>query len=254
MTQPSSGDASRHPGQRPEGGNPPGAQRPDAQAPGIVALISGRGSNLRAIIEAVRAGQIRAEVRAVISNDPNAPGLAHARAAGIPAHVIDHRAYPTRAAFDQALVELIDRHSPRLVVLAGFMRILTPEFIRHFSGRLMNIHPSLLPAFPGLDTHARALAAGVRAHGATVHFVTTDVDAGPIIIQASVPVLPDDDPVQLAARVLEQEHRIFPLAICWFLEGRLRIEGRRVLLDGSERPEQGLAHASPSDPATPPGG
>jgi phosphoribosylglycinamide formyltransferase-1 len=245
MTHPSSGDAPRHPGHRPDGENPPAAQGPDAQAPGIVVLISGRGSNLRAIIEAVRAGQFRAEVRAVISNNPNAAGLAHARAAGIPTHVLDHRTYPTRAAFDQALLELIDRYSPRLVVLAGFMRILTPEFIGHYAGRLINIHPSLLPAFAGLNTHARALAAGVRAHGATVHFVTTDVDAGPIIIQASVPVLPGDDPEQLATRVLEQEHRIFPLAIRWFLEGRLRIEGRRVLLDGAERPEQGLPPAAP---------
>lgn len=240
MTQPSSGDAPSHPSHHPEGDNRPAAPGPDAQKPGIVVLISGRGSNLHAIIDAVRAGQIRGEIRAVISNNPGAAGLTHARAASIPAHVVDHRSYPTRAAFDQALVELIDRHAPQLLVLAGFMRILTPEFIRHYTGRLINIHPSLLPAFPGLNTHARALAAGVRAHGATVHFVTTDVDAGPIIIQASVPVLPGDDPEQLADRVLQQEHRIFPLAIRWFLEGRLRVEGRRVLLDGAERPEQGL--------------
>jgi phosphoribosylglycinamide formyltransferase-1 len=219
-----------------------------------VVLISGRGSNLRAIIDAVRAGQIRAEVRAVISNNPEAAGLTHARAAGIPTHVVDHRSYPTRAAFDQALVHLIDTYGPRLVVLAGFLRILTPEFIRHYAGCLINIHPSLLPAFPGLNTHARALAAGMHTHGATVHFVTTDVDAGPIIIQASVPVLPGDDPEQLAARVLQQEHRIFPLAIRWFVEGRLRVEGRRVLLDGAERPEQGLAPAIPPEATAPPRG
>lgn len=244
MTLPPSGEASRHADQHPDGENP-AAQGPAAPAPGIVVLISGRGSNLRAIIEAVRTGQIRAEIRAVISNNPHAAGLAYARAAGIATYVIDHRAYPTRAAFDQALMEAIDRHAPQLVVLAGFMRILTPQFIEHYAGRLMNIHPSLLPAFPGLDTHARALAAGVRTHGATVHFVTTDVDAGPIIIQASVPVLAGDDAETLAARVLREEHRILPLAIRWFLEGRLRIEGHRVLLDGAERPEQGLGAPPP---------
>lgn len=244
MTLPTPGDAPRHPGEHPDDEKRRAAHRPDTPAPGIVVLISGRGSNLRAIIEAVQAGQIRAEIRAVISNNPDAAGLAYARAAGIATYVVDHRAYPTRAAFDQALMDLIDRHAPELVVLAGFMRILTPEFIRHYAGRLMNIHPSLLPAFPGLDTHARALAAGARTHGATVHFVTTDVDAGPIIIQASVPVLAGDDAETLAARVLKEEHRIYPLAIRWFLEGRLTIEGRRVLLDGAERPEQGLAAPS----------
>jgi phosphoribosylglycinamide formyltransferase-1 len=254
MTVPSSGDAPRQPGHHPDGESPPAARTQDAQTPGFVVLISGRGSNLHAIIEAVQAGQIRAEIRAVISNNPSAAGLAHARAAGIPTLVIDHRAYPTRAEFDQALMELIDRHAPRLVVLAGFMRILTPEFIRHYTGRLINIHPSLLPAFPGLNTHARALAAGVQAHGATVHIVTTDVDAGPIIIQASVPVLPGDDPERLAARVLQQEHRIFPLAIRWFLEGRLRVEGRRVLLDGAERPEQGLSTVTTPEASVPPRG
>ncbi len=208
--------------------------------PAIVVLISGRGSNLHAILQAVQAGAIPAAVRAVVSNDAQAPGLAYARAAGVPVHIVDHRAYATRALFDQALIEVIDRYSPALVVLAGFMRILTPEFIRHYSGRLINIHPSLLPEFPGLDTHARALAAGAREHGATVHFVTPEVDAGPAIIQARVPVLPDDDPQRLAARVLAEEHRILPLAIRWFIEGRLRVAGNRVLLDGAEQPVQGL--------------
>jgi phosphoribosylglycinamide formyltransferase-1 len=208
--------------------------------PGIVVLISGRGSNLRAIIEAARTGDIPAEVRAVISNNPEAQGLAHAATAGIPTQVVDHRQYADRAAFDLALMTQIDRYTPALVALAGFMRVLTPAFISHYVGRLVNIHPSLLPAFPGLDTHARALAAGVREHGATVHFVTPEIDRGPIIVQARVPVLPGDDASRLAARVLEQEHRIFPRAIRWFVQGRLSVRDGRVLLDGAESPEQGL--------------
>jgi phosphoribosylglycinamide formyltransferase-1 len=200
---------------------------------------------LQAIIDAARAGEIPGAVRAVISNNPTAPGLAHATAAAIPTEIVDHRAYPSRGVFDQALMRAIDRYAPTAVVLAGFMRILTPEFIEHYRGRLLNIHPSLLPAFPGLDTHARALAAGAREHGATVHFVTTDVDAGPIIVQARVPVLPHDDAERLAARVLAQEHRILPLAIRWFLEGRLTLREGRVLLDGRDHPEQRIAGGTP---------
>jgi phosphoribosylglycinamide formyltransferase-1 len=211
----------------------------------LVVLISGRGSNLEAILAAVRRGELPAEVRAVVSNDPQAAGLAHARVAGVPAEVIDHRAFPSRAAFDAALMRAIDAHAPDLVVLAGFMRILGPEFIDRYAGRLINIHPSLLPRYPGLDTHARALAAGERVHGATVHFVTHAVDAGPIICQATVPVEPGDTPATLAARVLEQEHRVYPLAIKWFAEGRLTVRDGRVLLDGRQRPEQGLATDAP---------
>jgi len=207
----------------------------------IVVLISGRGSNLQAILDEARAGRLPVEIRTVISNNPEAHGLEVARAAGIPTEVIDHRAFRERAQFDAALMQAIDRHQPKLVVLAGFMRILGTEFIRHYAGRLLNIHPSLLPAFKGLDTHARALAAGVREHGASVHFVTNDLDGGPVIVQAAVPVRPDDSADTLAARVLVEEHRIYPLAIRWAVEGRLSICNGQVLLDGARRPEQRFA-------------
>lgn len=210
----------------------------------LVVLISGRGSNLQAIIDAVNAGEIPAVIAAVISNRAGALGLERARSAGLPTEVVDHRAYASREEFDRALEERIDRHRPDLVVLAGFLRILGPRFIEHYAGRLINIHPSLLPAFPGLDTHSRALAAGARRHGASVHFVTNEVDCGPLIAQAAVPVLPGDKVESLAARVLEEEHRIYPLAIRWFAEGRLAIKEGRVLLDGARRSEQGLDPAS----------
>jgi len=197
----------------------------------IVVLISGRGSNLQAIIDAA-AADLSFDIRAVISNRPRVAGLRRAQRAGIATEVLDHTDYPSREAYDQALQRLIDRCRPRLVVLAGFMRILTPRFVAHYRGRMINIHPSLLPAFPGLDTHQRALDAGVREHGASVHFVTDEVDGGPVIIQARVPVLSGDTAEVLAARVLEQEHQIFPQAIRWFAEGRLKLEGERVLLDG----------------------
>jgi phosphoribosylglycinamide formyltransferase-1 len=212
----------------------------DSPPPGLVVLISGRGSNLQAIVDRARSGQLPAEVRAVISNNADAEGLQLARAAGIPTEVIDHRTYPDRDSFDRALMQAIDRHRPRLVILAGFMRILGADFIRHYAGRLLNIHPSLLPAFKGLNTHARALESGVQEHGASVHFVTNDLDGGPVIIQARVTVRPDDNPASLAARVLAEEHRIYPLAIKWAIEERLSIRHGRVLLDGAVRPEQGL--------------
>lgn len=173
-------------------------------------------------------------VSAVISNRADAAGLDFARARGIPAATVEHRAYPTREAFEQALAREIDRHAPRLVALAGFMRVLTPGFVRRYAGRMLNIHPSLLPALPGLDTHARALAAGVKLHGCTVHFVTEDLDAGPIVIQAAVPVLAGDSAATLAARVLEQEHRIYPRAARWFLEGRLVIANNIVRVKGDD--------------------
>ncbi len=203
----------------------------------LVVLISGRGSNLRAILEAIQRGEMPATVCAVISNRTSAEGLRYARAAGIPTEVIDHRAFSSREAFDDALRETIDQHRPDLVVLAGFMRILGPGFIRHYAGRLMNIHPSLLPQFPGLDTHRRAIEGGAREHGATVHFVTDEVDGGPRIVQARVPVQPGDTPKALADRVLEEEHRIFPLAIGWFCQGRLSLRDGKVLLDGEIPPE-----------------
>jgi len=206
----------------------------------VVILISGRGSNLQAILNEIRAARLPIEIRAVISNNRSASGLQIAAAAGIPTEVIDHRGFPERARFDAALMQAIDRHQARLVILAGFMRILGSEFIRHYAGRLLNIHPSLLPAFKGLDTHARALAAGAREHGASVHLVTNDLDGGPVIIQAKVPVLPSDSAETLAARVLAEEHRIYPLAIRWMAEGRLTVRNGQVLLDGRLRPEQGL--------------
>jgi phosphoribosylglycinamide formyltransferase-1 len=222
-----------------------------APAP-VVILLSGRGSNLQAILDQARAGQLPVDIRAVISNNPEAEGLARARAAGVAVEVVDHRAFPERAAFDQALMQAIDRHQPRLVILAGFMRIFGPEFIRHYAGRLINIHPSLLPAFKGLQTHARALAAGASEHGASVHFVTNDLDGGPVIAQAVVAVQPGDTPETLSARVLEQEHRLYPLAIRWAIEGRLSIRHGQVLLDGAVRPEQGLAstHRRTAEPGS----
>jgi phosphoribosylglycinamide formyltransferase-1 len=195
----------------------------------IVILISGRGSNMEAIVNS----RPRQEIAAVVSNRPDAPGLAAARALGVPAKVVHDRAFGSREAFDAALGELIESYHPDLVALAGFMRILTPGFIERFRGRMLNIHPSLLPCFTGLHTHARALEAGVKIHGCTVHFVTEKLDGGPIVVQAAVPVLPGDDEQRLAARVLEQEHRIYPAAIAWFLEGRLRLAGERVEVDAA---------------------
>ena len=193
----------------------------------IVILISGRGSNMEAIVRAQIPG---AEVSAVIANRPDAAGLAFAVDHGIVTQVVDHKAHPSREAFDAALAGAIDAHRPDLVVLAGFMRVLTDAFVEHYAGRLLNIHPSLLPSFPGLHTHRKALEAGVRVHGATVHFVTPTLDCGPVVIQAAVPVLPGDDEAALAARVLEQEHRIYPQAVRWFVEGRLSLVNGRVLV------------------------
>src|SRR5574343_894926 len=188
----------------------------------IVILISGGGSNMAAIVKAAQqqdwAGRYGARVAAVISNKADAKGLAFAREQGIATEVLDHKAFPSREAFDEALAQAIDRHAPTLVVLAGFMRILTPGFVQHYAGRLLNIHPSLLPAFPGLHTHERAIEAGCRFAGATVHQVTAELDHGPILAQAVVPVLSDDTPDVLAARVLTQEHRIYPQAVVDFLK------------------------------------
>lgn len=200
----------------------------------IVILISGRGSNMEALIAARAAGNLPVNIAAVISNRAAAQGLETAARAGIATHCIDHKAYAGREAFDAALAECIDGFAPDLVVLAGFMRILSEGFVRHYAGRLINIHPSLLPSFPGLHTHQRALDAGVRIHGCTVHFVTPALDHGPVIIQAAVPVLDSDDEATLAARILVQEHRIYPQAVRWFVEGRLRLEDGRVRLDADQ--------------------
>jgi phosphoribosylglycinamide formyltransferase-1 len=196
----------------------------------IVILISGRGSNMEALIAARDAGNLPVNIVAVISNRPEAKGLETAAKAGIATHYIDHKAFAGREAFDAALAECIDGFAPDLVVLAGFMRILSEGFVRHYEGRLMNIHPSLLPSFPGLHTHQRALDEGVRIHGCTVHFVTPTLDHGPVIIQAAVPVLDSDDEGSLSARVLRQEHRVYPQAVRWFAEGKLSLEGGRVRL------------------------
>lgn len=209
----------------------------------IVALISGRGSNLEAILRAQHEAPFPGNVVTVIANRPDAGGLALAAKAGVAAETLGHRDYPTREAFDSALARRIDAIGADLVVLAGFMRILTPAFVEHFSGRLLNIHPSLLPAYPGLDTHRRALADGVAIHGCTVHFVTPALDHGPIVVQGAVPVRPHDTEEALAERVLRVEHRIYPRAIRWFCEDRLTVADGRVALAG-EAPGERLLFAA----------
>jgi phosphoribosylglycinamide formyltransferase-1 len=199
----------------------------------IVILLSGRGSNMQAIVERCAAEGWPAQVVGVASNRADAEGLAWASGRGIATATVEHRAFPSREVFDAELQRVIDGWSPDLVVLAGFMRILGAGFVRHYQGRLLNIHPSLLPAFAGLHTHRRAIEAGCKLAGATVHFVTAELDHGPIVAQAAVPVLPGDDEQTLADRVLVQEHRLYPLAVRWFVEGRLRIDGQIVRqLDG----------------------
>jgi phosphoribosylglycinamide formyltransferase-1 len=191
----------------------------------IVILISGRGSNMEAIVEAARREGWDAQVAAVISNRPQAGGLRFAQAHGVATAVVDHKAFAERDALDSALADAIDAHNPDLVVLAGFMRILGEAFVRRYEGRMLNIHPSLLPSFTGLHTHQRAIEAGCKAHGATVHFVTPALDHGPIVAQAVVPVLPDDTEETLSARVLQREHAMYPRAVRWFVHGELRVHG-----------------------------
>jgi phosphoribosylglycinamide formyltransferase-1 len=197
----------------------------------IVILISGRGSNMQALLDA----RLDAQIAAVISNNPSAGGLQFARSAGVETKLVNHRDYADRASFDKALGDTVAAYRPDLIVLAGFMRILTEHFIERFDGRILNIHPSLLPAFSGLDTHRRALEEGVKLHGCTVHFVTPALDHGPIVIQAAVPVLPDDDEERLATRVLQQEHIVYAQAIRWFLDGQLTIEGNHVKISAEWR-------------------
>ena len=209
----------------------------------VAVLISGRGSNLGALIAAARDPAYPAELALVLSNRADAAGLDRAREAGIPTAVVESRPFgKDRAGFEAALQAGLDEAGIELIALAGFMRVLTEEFVSRWSGRMLNIHPSLLPAFPGLDTHARALAAGVRLHGCTVHFVTPGVDEGPIVAQAAVPVLPEDDEAALAARVLAQEHRIFPAALAWAASGAAWLDGGRVVLAA---PMAGGALANP---------
>jgi phosphoribosylglycinamide formyltransferase-1 len=194
----------------------------------IVILISGRGSNMEAVVRAAQSEGWPARISAVISNRPDAPGLAFAQAQGIPTAVVPSKEFASRAEFDAALQQEIDRYAPDLVVLAGFMRILTAPFVQHYAGRMLNIHPSLLPAFPGLATHRQAIDAGVLEHGATVHFVTAELDHGPVLAQARVDVLPGDTEDTLAARVLVEEHKLYPYAVRLFVEDRLSIEHGEV--------------------------
>jgi phosphoribosylglycinamide formyltransferase-1 len=203
----------------------------------IGVLISGGGSNLQSIIDAIEAKKLDAKIEVVLSNKADAFGLARAKKHGIPIEFLDHKAYPSRAAYDQAVVDLLHSHGVELVVLAGFMRLLSAVFIKTYSNRIMNIHPALLPAFPGLHVQKKAVEHGVRCAGCTVHFVNEDCDEGPIIIQAVVPVFTDDSEETLAARILKQEHRIYPRAIQLYAEGRLHVSGRRVLVDGLSNDE-----------------
>jgi phosphoribosylglycinamide formyltransferase-1 len=205
----------------------PGPERID-----LVVLISGRGSNMLSIVERAQDPASNYRVRAVISNRADATGLETARNRGIAGDCVEHRWYRDRESFDAALSGRIDGYQPDLIALAGFMRILSPTFVAHYQGRILNIHPSLLPKYRGLETHARVLRAGEHEHGASVHFVTAELDGGPVILQARVPVMGDDDEQTLAARVLEQEHQIYPLAITWFATGRLRVRDGVASMDG----------------------
>ena len=221
---------------------PSGARR-------VVVLISGSGSNLQALIDEQSHDRLGGEIVAVISNVADAYGLQRARDAGIDAVVLPHGEYENREAYDGALIKVIERHEPDLVVLAGFMRILSSRFVQRFEGRLLNIHPSLLPAYRGLHTHAKALADGVTEHGCSVHFVTEELDGGPVAIQAVVNVSQDDTETSLREKVLSREHLIYPIAIKWFLEGRLRLTGELAMLDGIPLPLQGLklSHADAAE-------
>lgn len=198
----------------------------------VVVLLSGSGSNLQALLDSLQDPENPARICAVISNRADAFGLQRAAQAGIPARVLDHKDFADRAAFDQALVKLIDEYAPQLVVLAGFMRILSAEFVRHYQGRMLNIHPSLLPKYKGLQTHQKALEAGETQHGCSVHFVTEELDGGPLVVQAVIPIAPNDTPTSLAQRVHVQEHLIYPLAVRWFATGRLRLGVHGAELDG----------------------
>jgi phosphoribosylglycinamide formyltransferase-1 len=212
----------------------------------VVVLASGRGSNLQAIAARIDDGSLPAEIVAVASDRAEAAALAWARDRGIAVEVLSPKVFPDRTEYGRALASRIDHHAPDLVVLAGFMRILSDEFVERYSGRLLNIHPSLLPRYPGLHTHRRALEAGDLEHGASVHFVTSELDGGPVILQARVPVLPGDDEATLAARLLREEHRIYPECIDWFARGRLSLRGGAVWLDGRPlaSPVQSDTHGS----------
>jgi len=198
----------------------------------VVVMISGRGSNLQALIDGQRRGTLPIELVAVVSDQPSAEGLRRAAEAGIPRSVVARKDYSQKAAFEQALLDTVDALEPSLVVLGGFMQILSETFVDRYAGRLLNVHPSLLPKYPGLNTHGRAIQAGDREHGASVHFVTHEVDAGPVVIQSRVPVLDDDTPEKLAARVLTREHQILPLVVRWYAEAQLSLVGATVHFRG----------------------
>lgn len=207
----------------------------------IVVLISGQGSNLQALIDACKRGRIKGKIAAVFSNNQEANGLVLAQNAGIPVHAISPEEFADRAAFDAAMAADIEQYQPDIVVLAGYMRILSPEFVARFAGKMLNIHPSLLPSYPGLHTHRQALENGDREHGASVHFVTEELDGGPLILQAKVPVFGDDSEETLAARVQTQEHAIYPLVVGWLASGRLKMRDGEAWLDGVRIPSQGYA-------------
>lgn len=208
----------------------------------VVVLISGSGSNLQALIDSLAGGDTPAVIRAVISNRADAYGLERAHQAGIETRFLDHKAYADRESFDAALIQAIDGFDADLVLLAGFMRILSADFVRHYQGRLLNIHPSLLPKYKGLHTHQRALEAGDAEHGCSVHFVTEELDGGPLVVQATIPVESDDSPETLAQRVHVQEHVIYPLAMRWFAEGRVRLGEQGAMLDGELLPASGHSY------------
>ena len=208
----------------------------------LVVLISGNGSNLQSILDACESGRINGSVAAVFSNKASAYGLTRAQQASVPAHALSAQDFADRDAFDRQLMQQIDAYAPDLVVLAGYMRILSPAFVAHYHDRLLNIHPSLLPKYPGLHTHRQALANGDAEHGTSVHFVTDELDGGPIILQARVPVFADDDETEISARVQHQEHAIYPLVISWFVEGRLQMRAGKAWLDGEPLPPEGYAH------------
>ncbi|EAR59743.1 phosphoribosylglycinamide formyltransferase [Neptuniibacter caesariensis] len=205
----------------------------------IVVLISGSGSNLQAVMDAIDAGQINGRIEAVLSNKAEAFGLERATKAGIPALILKHTDFESRESFDQAMIEKIDQHKPDLIVLAGFMRILSAEFVRHYQGRMFNIHPSLLPKYKGLHTHQRAIEAGDSEHGCTVHFVTEELDGGPLAVQGKVSIDGDDNAESLQQKVHKVEHQIYPLAVEWFCADRLKWTKDGVELDGKQLPSQG---------------
>ncbi|EEQ09259.1 Phosphoribosylglycinamide formyltransferase [Yersinia mollaretii ATCC 43969] len=207
----------------------------------IVVLVSGQGSNLQALIDAQQQGRISGQISAVFSNNPEAYGLERAELAGISHHALDAKAFTDRTSFDAALAQAIDQYQPDLLVLAGYMRILSPAFVQHYAGRMLNIHPSLLPKYPGLHTHRQALENGDQEHGTSVHFVTEELDGGPVILQAKVPIFSDDTEEDVVERVQTQEHSIYPLVVGWFTDGRLTMHDNAAWLDGERLPAQGHA-------------